>query len=217
MPADIYLRVEFIERRGSNGFTFVNRDGPETIRPSGRFELRNDQRDRYRAVSFSLRRAFKNSYEVFVSYTRSSARSNAVFDFSLDRIFFTQQVGAPLPWDSPNRLISWGWLPLIKGFDLAYSLEWRSGYPYSLFNQDQQLVGAANASRFPSYFALNLHAEKRFRFLGVNLALRAGFNNLTNHENPSEINNNVDSPKFLTFGGVQNRAFVGRIRFLGRK
>jgi hypothetical protein len=217
MPAAIYLRLEYLERRGSDGFTFVNRDEPQTIPPSGRFELRNDQRDRYQAVSFNLRRAFKNSYEVFVSYTRSSARSNAVFDFSLDRIIFAQQAGAPLAWDSPNRLISWGWLPLIKGFDLAYLLEWRSGYPYSLFNEDQQLVGTANSSRFPSYFSLNLHAEKRFRFLGVNLALRAGFNNVTNRENPSEVNNNVDSPKFLTFGGVQNRAFVGRIRFLGRK
>jgi hypothetical protein len=217
MPAELYLRVEYLERRGSDGFTFINRDDPQTFPPNGRFELRNDQRDRYKAVSFNLRRAFKNGYEVFVSYTRSSARSNAVFDFSLDRIVFTRQAAGPLSWDSPNRLISWGWLPLVKGFDLAYLLEWRSGYPYSLFNEDQQLVGTANSSRFPSYFSLNLHAEKRFRFLGVNLALRAGFNNLTNRDNPSEINNNVDSPKFMTFGGVQNRAFVGRIRFLGRK
>jgi hypothetical protein len=213
LPASIYLRADYIEKHGSHGFTFVNRGTDR----AGRYELTNDQRDRYRAVSLAARRAFKNNYELFVSYTRSSARSNAIFDFNLDRLLFSQQAGGLLPWDAPNRLISWGWLPLLKGFDLAYSLDWRTGYPFSLTNEDQRLVGRPNSRRLPSYFTLNVHAERRFRLLGVNRARRAGFNNVTDRENPSEINNNIDSPKFLTLGGVQSRAFVGRVRFLGRK
>ncbi|MGH9840531.1 MAG: carboxypeptidase regulatory-like domain-containing protein [Blastocatellia bacterium] len=217
LPASIYLRLEFIARRGSRGFTFVNREANQTGQLSGLYEMSNEQRDRYTALTLTLRRTFKETYSVFAAYTRSAARSNAVFDFNLDNPLFSPQAGGPLPWDTPNRFISWGLLPLVKQFDLAYSLEWRDGFPFSLINQDQRLVGAPNASRLPAYFSLNLHAERRFRLLGVNLALRAGFNNVTDRENPAEVNNNVDSPRFLARGGVQGRAFVGRIRFLGRK
>ena len=52
---------------------------------------------------------------------------------------------------------------------------------------------------------------------GLRWALRAGFNNVTGRDNPTGVNNNIDSPEFLTFGGAQGRAFTGRIRFLGRK
>ena len=48
-------------------------------------------------------------------------------------------------------------------------------------------------------------------------ALRAGFNDVTNRHNPTVVNNNIESPLFLTFSGAQHRAFTGRIRFLGRK
>jgi hypothetical protein len=217
LPASIYLGVEVIEKRGADGFAYVSRAVWPANQLNGRYALSSGREDRYRAMSVTFRRAFKSNYELFASYTRSSTRSNAVFDFTLDRILFSEQSGGPLPWDAPNRLISWGWLPLIKGFDLSYALEWRTGYPYSLINEEQVIVGEANSQRLPDYFSLNLHVEKRFRFLGVNLAIRGGFNNVTNRDNPAEVNNNVDSPKFLTYGGVQNRAFVGRIRFLGRK
>ena len=140
-----------------------------------------------------------------------------MLDFSLDNVIFAQQAGGPLPWDSPNRLLSWGWMPLIKKFDLAYSFDWRDGYPFNVVNQEQELVGAPNAQRFPAYFSLNLHIERRFRLLGIEWALRGGVNNITNRSNPTVVNNNVDSPQFLTYAGTQHRVFTARIRLLGRK
>lgn len=217
MPAEVYLKMEFVGRRGHNGFAFDQMDNlfPEQLI---RFvELGNARRDRYDAFTITARRAFRNSYNLFGSYTRSAARTNAVLDFSLDSPIFSQQQGGPLDWDAPNRFLSWGWVPLIKKFDLAYSVEWRSGYPFSVINTDRRLVEEANSRRYPDFFSLNLYAERRFSLLGVNLALRAGFNNITNRRNPSDVNNNIDSPKFLQYGGVQGRAFNGRIRFLGRK
>jgi hypothetical protein len=217
MPAEVYLKLEFIGRRGSQGFAFDQQGGffPEQL---VRFvELGNSRRDRYDAVTITARRAFLNSYNIFGSYTRSAARTNAVLDFTLDTPIFSQQQGGPLDWDAPNRFLSWGWVPLVKKFDLAYSVEWRSGYPFSVIDTDRKLVEEANSRRFPSYFSLNLYAERRFSLLGVNLALRAGFNNITNRQNPTDVNNNVDSPQFLRYGGIQGRAFNGRIRFLGRK
>ena len=91
------------------------------------------------------------------------------------------------------------------------------GCRFALINPTQQRVAPPGAGRFPTYFSLNLAAEKRFHLLGFAWALRAGFNNITNHHNPTAVDNNVDSPLFLTFAGSQGRVLTARIRLLGRK
>ncbi len=216
LPASLYLRVEFVQKRGRHGWTFINRTGAD-VHGEHRFALASVRRDRYDALQVTIRRTLRERYKLFASYTRSSARSNAVLDFNLDNPLFSQQMGGRLPWDAPNRFLSWGWLPLIKGFELGYTVEWRDGYPFNVVNEDQQLVEPPGSRRFPDYFSLNVHLERRFHLFGFQWALRAGFNNLTDHANPTVVNNNVDSPDFLTFSGLQGRSFTGRIRFLGRK
>jgi len=217
LPAEIYFRAEWIGRRGVNGYAFDLQGGAQPGQIMTILELGNTRDDRYDALSLTARRAFKEKYLVYASYTRSSARTNAVLDFSLDTPLFTPQQGGPFDWDAPNRLISWGWAPLVKKVDLAYSVEWRSGYPFSVINQDRRLVEDPNSRRFPSFFSLNLHGERRVRLLSFNLALRAGFNNITNRRNATAVDNNINSAQFLRFSGVQGRQFTARIRFLGRK
>ncbi len=217
LPAEIYARAEWIGRRGTNGYAFELRGVTQQGRIMTFLELGNDRSDAYDAFTLTARRAFKGNYMLFASYTRSSARTSAALDFSLDSPLFSPQQGGPLDWDAPNRLISWGWTPLVKKFDLAYSVEWRSGYPFSVINNERRLIEEANSRRFPDFFSLNLHLERRFRLLGFNLALRAGFNNITDRQNATVVNNNASSSQFLTFSGVQGRVFTGRIRFLGRK
>ena len=168
-------------------------------------------------MELTARRTFKGNHVVFASYTRSAARSTAVLNFSLDGPLFSPQAGGPLPWDAPNRFNSWGWLPLPWKCTLAYWLDWRDGFPFSLVNEDQQLVGSPGSHRYPTYFSLNVHLERRFRMLGFEWALRAGFDNITNHRNAFAVDNNVDSRHFLTFGAIQGRALTARIRLLGRK
>jgi hypothetical protein len=62
-----------------------------------------------------------------------------------------------------------------------------------------------------------LALERRSTFLGYQLALRAGCDDITNRHNPSFMDNNIDSPNFLTFTGIQGRALTARLRLLGRK
>ena len=209
LPAQIYLDTEFLQKRGHNVFAYFEAN-------SG-FQLLNDRRDRYDAFQLTLRRAFRRNYAVLAAYTRSRTHSNAVFESNLDNPVFGPQGGGPLPWDAPNHFISWGWMPLVKRFDFVYSLDWRSGFPFSAVDQQQRIVGDLNSLRFPDFFTLNTHLERRFTLFSYILALRAGFNNVTNRENPTVVNNNVDSPQFLTFGGNEHRVFTGRIRFIGRK
>ena len=154
---------------------------------------------------------------LFASYTRSRADSNAALDFSIDSLLFSPQAGGPLPWDTPNRFLSSGFTPLPGKFTLAYSLDWRDGFPFSLMNQNQQLVGDPGSMRFPRYCSLDVQLERRIRLFGFMWALRAGVNDITNRSNPSVVNSNVDSPDFLTYSGIQGRALTARVRLLGRK
>ena len=217
LPASVYLRAEFLQKRGSNGFAFVNVGANAPDQQVALFELRNNRRDCYDALEVSLRKAFKESYSVFAAYTRSAARSNSVIDFTLDSPILSQQAGGRMAWDSPNRFIGWGSMPLVRHFGLAYSVEWRDGFPFSVFNRDQQIVGSPNSRRLPYVFLLNAHIERRLSLFGYRWALRAGFNNLTNRENPTGVDSNIASPRFLTFGGLQHRTFIGRVRLLGSK
>jgi hypothetical protein len=100
---------------------------------------------------------------------------------------------------------------------VAYLAEYRTGFPFSVVNEEGFMTGRPNQFRLPSYFSLNLHFERRFRLLHYQWAWRFGLNNLTNNGNPNTVNNNIDSPGFLTYGRGQQRAFNVRLRFLGRQ
>jgi Carboxypeptidase regulatory-like domain len=217
LPHTVYLQVGFLEKRGVHGWTFVSAGAAQASTPGGVFQLSPTKKGRYDSLDASARKAFANGHQVFISYTRSAARSNAVIDFSLENPVFGPQAAGSFPWDSPNRLISWGWLPLRKQFEGGYWLEWRDGYPFGSVNQNQQRVGPPGSRRFPAYFSLNLSVERRIRLFGLQWAVRAGLDNITNRHNPTVVNNNVDSPDYLSFAGVQNRALVARLRLLGEK
>lgn len=213
LPAQIFLKTEFLRRNGSDGFVYNTPAGAV----GATFLLQNTRQDRYYSFKVDLRRTFRQRYVVTASYVRSRSTSNEVLDYSLDNLFLSRQVPGPYGWDTPNRFISWGLLPLIKGFDLAYSLEIRDGFPFAVVNQQQQLVLPPGTYRFPTYITLNPHLEKRFHALGFYWALRGGFDNVTNRQNPYSVNNVLGSPQYLTFSNFDRRAFTARIRFLGRK
>jgi len=213
MPHAIYLQLQFLDKRGRDGWAFLNQGGAF----GGDYQLESVERDHYDSVEISARHTFRGGHVLFASYTRSKADTNAVLDFSIDNVLFSPQAGGPLPWDTPNRFLSSGYMPLPGKFTLAYSLDYRDGFPFSLVNDNQQLLGAPGSMRFPTYFSLDLQFERRIRLFGFIWALRAGFNDITNRSNPSAVNNDVDSPEFLTYGGIQGRALTARVRLLGRK
>ncbi len=219
LPGTTYLRIELMDRRARDIWTFVN-PGASTV-PNGPFAgdfiLTNNRRDHYDAATLTVRHTFKQNHAIFASYTRSRALTNADFGYNLDTVMFSPQAGGPLAWDTPDRFLSWGWLPFTHKIDAAYMLDWRDGFPFTLQNDSQEVVGSPNSRRFPPYFLLDLSLERRFRTFGIQWALRAGVNNVTHSGNYTVVNSNVDSPQFLTFSGYQGRAFIARIRLLGRK
>jgi Carboxypeptidase regulatory-like domain len=218
LPHHALLDLEYIGRRGSNGFDYQNvGTGPAPALPSGSFVLQNGRNDTYDAFRATIRVPFHDTDLAMVSYTRSRARTSAALAPTFESLLFSPQLPGPLPWDSPNRLLSWGWAPLIRKFQLDYVVDWRTGHPFNVVDENQRLVGLPGSHRFPDFFSLDLFLERRFRLFGYEWALRGGFNNITGRRNPAVVVNNIDSPQFLTFEQAEGRAFTGRIRFLGRK
>lgn len=212
LPRKIYLKAEFLSRHGVHDWAYV-------IQPNGNFLLEDTRQDRYDGVQLTVRKDFKRGYPFLLSYTRSNARSNQTIDFALDTFVFGAQQAGPLPWDAPNLLQSWGSSPLFwkfKKFDLAYSALWRSGFPFFVVNQFGEIVSTAGQFRFPDFFSLNIAVERPFNWKGYRWAARIGVNNVTNNLNAATVDNNVNSPTFLTFFGQGHRTLVGRIRFLGK-
>jgi hypothetical protein len=228
LPLDFYGRAGYTWRYGAQGFAFVP-EGNLVFYNGAMFDLRNARRTRYDAFDFSVRRTFAGQFEWFLGYTRSSARSNSAVDYSLENPVFARQAPGPFPWDTPNRVHMWGWVPLpkrtlperfewlVRNTTAAYLVEYRTGFPFGVVDEDGFMVGHPNSRRFPNYFNVNLHLERRFRALHYLWAWRFGYNNLTGNLNPNVVDNVMGTPKFLTYGRGQARAFSVRLRLLGRK
>ncbi len=123
-----------------------------------------------------------------------------------------------MPWDAPHRFISWGYLPTFwEKWAVAYLVEARSGFPFSVQNDQGAVVGRVGRYRYPFFFEANLHIERRLVFRGHKWALRGGYNNITDHGNPNVVINDITSPHYLAFSGGQHRALNFRLRWLGRK
>ncbi len=221
LPAAVFLKLEFIEKRGVHAFAYNTLNGAE----DGVYLLGNGRDDRYDACTVSVRHHFRQHYEIFGAYTRSSSRSNQIFDFSLDTTLLSPQLRGPYGWDTPNRFLSWGILPgfnlpLIHKFDVVYSAEARNGLPFfGTTDQGEIAPGYAPSSslRLPTYYTLNLQIEKRLHLFKRYWAVRAGFDDITNRALITGAVATLDpshpSPTFIDSAG---RAFTGRIRYLGR-
>jgi len=209
------VSVELLARNQHRGLAF------ETATPGqigSEFVLQSTRRDKYRGATMAARHSFGGAAEVFGSYTRSRANSDQVLDPVLGALYFATQQGGPLLWDAPNRFLGWANVPTpVWGILFSCLLEYRTGYPFSVVNQQQFLIGAADSRRFPDYASLNIGLEKKFRFRGYLFAVRGSAINLMGRQNPNVVVNNVDAPNFLAFSGGQGRAFTGRLRFIGKK
>ena len=213
LPAKVYARLEVLSRHGAHGWAYSSE-------AANNFLLLSNKSDKYDAVQLTVRKELKRGYPALISYTRSRATSNQTVDFAIDSLLLGNQVGGALPWDSPNQLQMWGSYPMpwkLKKFDLAWSGIWRTGFTFVTIDQFGQIVSGPGQFRFPDFITLNLAVERKFTFRGYRWAARIGMDNVLDRQNPTVVDNNVNSPSFLTFFGTDHRTVAGRIRFLGKK
>jgi hypothetical protein len=220
LPDRIYAGANFIQKRTSDEFVYANQNGPDAL--WGTYLLTNDRQDHYNSEEVEARRSFGTWYALFVSYTHSSAKTNAALDYVPTVPLLGPEQSGPLFWDVPNRIVSWGWLPawapflptVHRNWDFVYTLDWRTGFPFDSINDNEQIVGPAGSRRFPDYLDFSPGLEWRFHFHGKYFGLRGLVTNITNRQDAYTVINNVDSPEYLTFEQPLGRAFTTRIRLI---
>ncbi|HLH44027.1 MAG TPA: TonB-dependent receptor [Bryobacteraceae bacterium] len=226
LSARLYLAAKYLRRRSTDEFAFLNTlapDAPPSLLPlpngasPGLYRLTNLRRDDYDSLQLSLRQTLSGQFEWMVSFTRSRAVSNGVLDPSLPQPLQILPSLVPMPWDAPNRFLAWGYLPLPwKKWAVSALADVRSGFPFSIRDQDGAVIGSIDSYRYPLKFDLNIALERTVVFHGYRFAVRGGMNNIAGRLNPTAVNNVAGAPGFRQFYGAEGRHFVFRIRFFGR-
>ena len=178
--------------------------------------LDNTGRSVYREFQLVARGRLQEKRNVYVAYVKSQARGD-LNDFNLyfgnlrDPIIRTNEYG-PQSFDVPHRLLAWGDIGLPWDFVATPVVEWRSGFPFSKIDQDQNFVGPRNeGGRFPPLVTFDILVTKgvTIPFRGKKYKGRVGLSvfNITNHWNPRDVQNNINSGQFGTFFNSADRSF----------
>ncbi len=179
--------------------------------------LTNTGGSHYHELEATLRYRPSERSELNVSYIRSRARGdlNTLADIFVpfEQPVIRSDVTSNVASDIPNRVVSWGALPLPWNLTLSPVVDVHSGLPYSNVDVLEGYVGTPNSQRFPAFFSLDLKVYREFRismpFVGrmKNQKFRLGVYsiNLTNHSNPLDVYNSVASPYFGHFVGFRHR------------
>jgi hypothetical protein len=220
LPGSVYVQANYLHKRVTDEFTYVNQNNLSVL--SGNYALTNSRRDSDNSAEIDARRTFAGGSTLFAAYTHSSAQTNAAIDYVPTLSMLGLQQSGPLGWETPNRVLSWGWLPvpapqLKKRWDFVYTLDWHTGFPFTPVNDNSQVAGAAGSQRFPNYLAFSPGLEWRFHFRRSYFRLRGVIENMTNSRNPLVVNNVVDSPQYGSFSEFNGRILTARLRLISSK
>ncbi len=215
----LLLRLGYEERETRRDFIIE----PVMLSSGNKLLLQNTGRSRYREFQAVARFRFQEGRNIFLSYVRSQARGdlndyNTYFGNLRHPVIRPDEYGQQ-PFDAPNRLLFWGDVALPKDIVATPVLDWRSGFPYSILNEQQDYVGPRNGGgRFPQLATLDLLVTKGLKipFRKKKYKGRVGLTifNITNHWNPRDVQNNLASPQFGTFYNSPRRSFRTKFEFV---
>lgn len=215
--ASVFLKVNHLQRRGSAAAIV---DPVESVTGGG---LRLDSRgqSRYEETEVSVRWGSSNRRQLTASYVRSHSMADLnVFDL------FYGNVRDPIvrpneysltPTDVPHRLIVTAAVTLWKKWTMSPLVEIRSGFPYSVVNQDQAFVGAANTGgRFPVLQTVDVNILRAATILGFPVTVGFRGSHLLNTFSPRDVQANLDAPAFRTFYNSFPRRVAFTFQFMPR-
>jgi hypothetical protein len=198
---DLLARVSYRRSSGSHQL-IVDSIGGEAL------SLSSNGTSRAREIEATIRRRFVSLGEVNFSYVRSRAEGDlndyvSLFGDVRDAIILSNEYGRQ-PFDVPNRLLLWGIIHLPYQFTVAPTVEYRDGFPYTIIDETQSVVGRRNGNRYPRLFTLDIAVTKDVRLTKKQRA-RVGLQvfNVTGHFNPRDVQNNTGS---ATYGSYANNA-----------
>jgi hypothetical protein len=192
---------------------------PEATASANLLSLANNGRDFYR--EFQIMGRYQIGRQTLnASYVRSKATGdlndfNQFFGNDPQAVIQANTRG-PLPFDAPNRFLTWGEFSAPWKVTLMPVLDIHTGFPYSLVNQEREFVGPRNDHRFRDFNSFDLQAYRQFRLPFTKdrkVKVGLGVFNLFNYSSPRDVQNDLDSPRFGEFFNSPNRTFRGKFVF----
>jgi hypothetical protein len=207
------LHLGVLDREGSHELVV---DPIRTLH-EGHYALSSTGRSSYFQQVVELHIAEGAQRDINASYVHSYAREdlNSLLDFVDDVMqpVISRNAYAPAAADAPHRLLVRGRTLLTPQWRLLGTMEWRSGLPYSVVDEDLEFVGPRNERRFPSYFRLDIGVDRRFKIFKAKPWLGIRISNALNSFLPSDVQANTSSPLFGSFYNSVWREYRVVVRF----
>jgi outer membrane receptor protein involved in Fe transport len=205
--------VEYVQKRGINQVRLAAQPNPAG------FDLvyNNSGVSEYRAVEIGIDRPIRTNLHILGSYTYSIAKARPSLSIDFPDPSIETLGKLPVAWNTPHRFVGWGYFPLPSHMLVSFSIEARSGFPYTLIDDLNRTVNGYNNHSLPMYFVTNAGIEKELPIPfgnGKRVAFRIGATNLFNRFNPRFVDSNVNSPSFGMFSDSSGRHFSARVRIL---
>jgi Carboxypeptidase regulatory-like domain/TonB dependent receptor-like, beta-barrel len=207
------LHLGVLDRQGSHELIV----DPVQTEQRGAYILSSSGRSSYRQEEVAVHFVRGQRVDVNTSYVHSSAHEDlntliSFFDAILQPIIGANAY-APAAADAPNRFLLRGRAMPTTKWLLLGTVDWRSGLPYSIVNEDLEFVGPRNELRFPTYFRVDAGFERRLTVSRFHPWLGLRVSNALNSFLPSDVQANIGSPEFGGFYNSVYREYRIHVRF----
>ena len=213
LTSALLLRVAYEQRNTTRDFVV----SPITAGSSGTLSLSNAGADSYREFQvtgqYRVRRNLLNA-----SYVRSRVYGdlNDFFQFfgNLPTPVIEPNARGRLPFDVPNRFLFWGDFSAPWKLRVSPVFDLHTGFPYSVINQYREFVGPRDGNRFPRFASVDLQILRPislpFGDRHLHALIGGGVFNLFNHDNPRDVQSDMDSERFGEFFNSAWREYKGK-------
>jgi hypothetical protein len=209
----VALHLGVLDREGSHELVVNPIETPQ----GGQYALDSTGRSSYFQQVVELRIAEGNRRDINASYVHSYAREdlNSLLDFVDDVLqpVVSTNAHAAAAADAPHRILVRGRTLVTPKWRLLGTMEWRTGLPYSVVDENLDFVGARNEVRFPNYFRLDAGLDRRFKIGRARPWLGIRVSNALNSFLPADVQSNITSPAFGSFYNSVYREYRVVVRF----
>jgi hypothetical protein len=206
------LRVRYLHADAQNQLTL----SPQTTSAGNALVLSGSGELQRRQLELTARTGATKQRQFFVSYVRQFARgditdaSSYLGDFPFPVV--RSQITASTAGEIPNRFLFWGTSTLPWRMHISPHIEYRNGFTWQPVDQLQNYVALPPATqpRYPEYLSADARIAKDINInpqhaIRLSLTIR----NITNHDNPLQVHNNVADPQYGSyFGNYGTHALV---------
>jgi hypothetical protein len=207
------LRVRYLQAEAQNQLALSPRitAAGDALVLSGSGEMQRRQ------LEFTGRLGAHKERDFFVSYVHQFARGDITdastylgdFPFPVVR----SQIVASTAGEIPNRFLFWGTTNLPWRMHISPHVEYRNGFTWQPVDQLQNYVALASTApqpRYPNYLSADARIAKDISISSQHaIRLSLTVRNVTDHDNPLQVHNNVADPQYGTyFGNYGTHALV---------